>query len=172
MSLPFLLLTFLLFLRFSKREWARDRRSSRWQKDSFVSSRPFQLIFIVCLLGQASVASHGTLLFVIVASCPAALRLPPRFVQTSRGNASSVSDRRFSPLYLVDQKLWIRSVRFERRPLRTRRLSNIVQDDFAATSSRVSSSANPFQPREAHLLHLDVCLPRSVYAVRGTRRSS
>lgn len=44
--------------------------------------------------------------------CPAALRLPPRFVQTSRGNASSVSDRRFSPLYLVDQKLWIRSVCF------------------------------------------------------------
>lgn len=69
MSLPFLL-TFLLFSRFSKRESARDRRSSRWQKDSFVLSRPFQLIFIVCLLGQASVASHGTLLFVIVACVP------------------------------------------------------------------------------------------------------
>lgn len=170
MSLPFLL-TFLLFLRFSKRESARDRRSSRWQKDSFVLSRPFQLIFIVCLLGQASVASHGTLLFVIVACVPRhSVFLPASFRRVEGTHLPFQTDDSRHCTWSIKSYGYgafaSNDVPSARGGYRTS--SRMI----SRQPPRVSSSANPFQPREAHLLHLDVYLPRSVYAVRGTRRSS
>lgn len=52
---------------------ARDRRSYRWQRDSFVLSRRFQLIFIVYLPDQRYLEDNG----------------PPRYIRSEPYHAST-----------------------------------------------------------------------------------
>lgn len=70
---PMILGAFALLVALRRSFEARDRRSYRWQRDSFVLSRRFQLIFIVYLPDQRYLEDNG----------------PPRYIRSEPYHANT-----------------------------------------------------------------------------------
>lgn len=153
---------------------------------SFVLSRRFQLIFIVCLLGQSSVIFDETplrtvpLLFIIVVS-RGTPSLPPRGRVNFLLRDESARPIGISPLYFGDETHGYKDLSFhlyfpfarersvvrdistfnEEARLHEEALSNIVHHDFAMIPSSLLHGKPTFYTRTC--VCRDLCTPLARY---------